>query len=458
MSTKVSGPKTVCANKLLRMSLSTFLLLVLLFGGLPVPRVQAATTWTVTSAADTDDGVCDRDCTLREALNSASSGDTINFSRNQTVTLRSPLPSINHRMIIKGRGANQTIIQASACNPVTRAGRCESAAYRVFFVETSGNLTLDGVTVRHGSCDNSCGTSSGGGISNRGTLSLKNSNILFNRAAAAGGGLDNDGGKLTLTNSTVSANAANLGGGLHNAGSLTITNSTVSANTSTSFAGGLSNTGSATLKESHFLANSADADGGGVYNSGRLTITGGAFFGNRADNLGGGIYSTAGDMRMTGAAVSGNSGYNGGGGIYNLSVLTVKDGMFYGNRGNNTSNYGGGIFNDGNGTLTVTASSFYNNTAYGGGGINNLGTLEMKDSEFIGNTAYYIGGGISNSSSANLEHTNFYNNHASSFGGGIWNGSALIAVSLILYDNSAPTGPSIQDDGETYFSNTVMDP
>lgn len=37
-------------------------------------------TWTVTSTADTNDHVCDTDCTLREALEAAQPDDTITFS------------------------------------------------------------------------------------------------------------------------------------------------------------------------------------------------------------------------------------------------------------------------------------------------------------------------------------------------------------------------------------------
>ena len=54
-----------------------------------------AATFTVTKTADTNDGVCDADCSLREAIgaaNTAASNDIINFdtsvfNTNQTITL-----------------------------------------------------------------------------------------------------------------------------------------------------------------------------------------------------------------------------------------------------------------------------------------------------------------------------------------------------------------------------------
>ncbi len=41
------------------------------------PPLTAAATWTVTKTADTNDGACDSDCSLREAIAAAASGDTI---------------------------------------------------------------------------------------------------------------------------------------------------------------------------------------------------------------------------------------------------------------------------------------------------------------------------------------------------------------------------------------------
>lgn len=39
-----------------------------------------AATVTVTKIADTNDGVCDSDCSLREAVSASKNGDTIVFS------------------------------------------------------------------------------------------------------------------------------------------------------------------------------------------------------------------------------------------------------------------------------------------------------------------------------------------------------------------------------------------
>src|SRR6266851_5645297 len=59
---------------------------------------HAATTYTVNSLADTDDGACTPTlCTLRDAINAAEGNpgaDIITFSVNGMITLGSTLPSI----------------------------------------------------------------------------------------------------------------------------------------------------------------------------------------------------------------------------------------------------------------------------------------------------------------------------------------------------------------------------
>src|SRR5580765_334283 len=69
---------------------------------------QAQTTFTVTKTADTNDGVCDSDCSLREAIlaaNSTFGQDTIAFnigSGPNTISPLSALPSISESVTIDG--------------------------------------------------------------------------------------------------------------------------------------------------------------------------------------------------------------------------------------------------------------------------------------------------------------------------------------------------------------------
>src|SRR5262249_37111481 len=83
-----------------------FLLITVLFGAAWV--AQAATTFTVTKTADTNDGFCNADCSLREAITAANATpgkDTIAFSIGsgvQTIVPLSKLPNITESVVIDG--------------------------------------------------------------------------------------------------------------------------------------------------------------------------------------------------------------------------------------------------------------------------------------------------------------------------------------------------------------------
>ncbi|MDL1920884.1 sortase, partial [Chloroflexi bacterium CFX5] len=313
-----------------------------------------AASLTVDSAADTvgNDGAC----TLREAITNANdnaatypdcaagsgASDTITFAANYTITLGSQLPAVTSQITITGNGVSNTIIQANAAPNI--------ATYRVFEVSATGNLTLDGLTVRHGRCNGSCATdtTNGGGIYSNGTLTVTNSALSNNSANQNGGGIYNSG-TLTVTNSALSNNSANSsGGGIYNRnGTLTVTNSTLSGN------------------------RAAFGDGGGIYNdNGTLTVTNSTLSGNSAGNGGGGIYNFFGTLTVTNSTISGNSAGWSGGGIYNyFGTATVTNSTISGN----SAGWSGGIYNY-FGTLNYS-NTIIANSAAGGDCNNNFGTI-----------------------------------------------------------------------------------
>jgi hypothetical protein len=144
---------------------------------------------------------------------------------------------------------------------------------------TPGDLTLQNVTLSGGS----------GGVSNNGTLSIKNSIISGN----TGSGVSNSYGTLTIENSTISHNTSR---GVTNSGSLTIQNSTIAGNTTNFGGGGISNYGGTVAIINSTISNNTANVGGGVsnpsgyYGGGSLTITNSTISGNRA-NHGGGVYN-----------------------------------------------------------------------------------------------------------------------------------------------------------------------
>jgi predicted outer membrane repeat protein len=134
-----------------------------------------------------------------------------------------------------------------------------------------------------------------------------------------------------------------------------------------------------------------------------------------------------------------------GGGINNDGTLAVSNCNL---SGNSVTNVGGGIYN--NGTLTVTDSTFSNNSAQGpvignGAGIYNYYALSVSGSTFTGNSAYY-GGGIYDTgvSTTTISNSTFYDNSATTEDGGGAYFSGTITVSI---SNTTFSGNSAADDG-----------
>lgn len=206
-----------------------------------------AATLIVDTTSDEGDGSCaDGDCSLRDALASASGGDMIQFTVTGTITLTLGELVIDRNLMIEGPGADRLTISGNNSS-------------RVFKISSGVTAMISGLTISNGAAP------IGGGILNdHGTLTITNSTIAGNSAStfqnAFGGGIYNAQGTITITNSTVSGNSASdifgFGGGIYNtAGTLTINNSTVSGNSASSDVG-------------------SDCTGGGIYSfGGRLMLS-----------------------------------------------------------------------------------------------------------------------------------------------------------------------------------------
>jgi CSLREA domain-containing protein len=167
-----------------------------------------AATFTVNTAAD-EQNTNGEWCSLREAIITANQNDqsgstdcpagvgqdTIDFDPSllgQTITLGSQLPAITDSagLTIDGGGANITISGNRGTSMIN--------GVRVFQVDSSGKLTLDGLTVTNGNAD------VGGGISNAGALTVRNFTISDHLAINAGGIYNQ--GTMTVSNSTIANN------------------------------------------------------------------------------------------------------------------------------------------------------------------------------------------------------------------------------------------------------------
>ncbi|MDP6821723.1 MAG: choice-of-anchor Q domain-containing protein [Dehalococcoidia bacterium] len=242
----------------------------------PTPLPTTPPTITVTKTGDSDDGVCNVDCSLREAIGNATSGDTIGIpSGTYTLTLGSELV-ISKSLTLAGSGAAVTIIQGSVGL---------APGYRVFNL-TGGTSALSGMTIRHG------GTAAYGSL---------------------GGGIRVTDATLTVSDSTITANSAGEGAGVFvSDGSVTITRSTISGNTIPSGNGGgikVETGGVLTVLNSTISGNSASGGGGGIRSRGTTMVTNSTITGNIADP-GAGIYvdSPGGLFRLTNTIISSNAG------------------------------------------------------------------------------------------------------------------------------------------------------
>lgn len=221
----------------------------------PTPTITPTPTpaaFVVTKTADTNDGACDADCSLREAItaaNASASNDMITFSAsaNGTITLGSALPNLanNGTLMITGPGASQLTVQRS-----TAGGTPE---FRIFAINGGATVNLSALTITNGKLL----IDRGAGINNDGTLSLS-AMVIAGNNAENGAGIRNTG-QLTIDNSTIANNTAKFNAGIDNTlgGQMLISNSTISGNMQSEGTGPIRNQdGQVTLINSTLSGNS----------------------------------------------------------------------------------------------------------------------------------------------------------------------------------------------------------
>ncbi len=361
-------------------------------------------TLTVTTSADTYDGVCDADCSLREAITAANilpGANTIEFNLSYpaTITLGSALPDISDDLTLDGPGASSLTISGND-------------TVRVLRVFGGVNFTLNAVTIADGYSPDLNG---GGGLYNYGITTVNNAVFQGNHTNTDqnGGALFNQAGTLTINSSTITGNSANFGGGIMSSpgGTLSVTDSTFSGNSAID-----------------------SGSGGGINSSGTLTVTHSIFTSNTANGLGGGIVVAEGSATVSDSTFDGNFAYGlaSGGAILNGgfmdSTLTVINSTFTNNYGDGA---GGALFNSGTGTLNLVNSTVVDNSAFRGGGLWNHGVLTVTNSTISGNAV--IGGGS---------------------GGGLYNDAGSLTLNNTILANS-PSGSDCYLNGGTvtaYYS------
>ncbi len=284
-------------------------------------NVTSAVQYHVTKTADTNDGTCDSDCSLREAISAsnATPGAVIIPAGTYALTIPGATEYNNATgdlnaiagMGIYGAGMKQTVIDANHLDRVINLDTNRSGSMA---------FALGDLTIRNGSVTVTRTIqydTYGGGLAALGQgdfIGLERVGVASSFADQIGGGIalfvpgtirdswignnasnQNGGGglaysydtnrKLSIRGSTFSGNTANgpggSGGGLYAQGTLLVANSTISGNHATRQGGGIDSesNGSLSMANSSVVFNtghtnpSASQSGGGVRLGGNFPST-----------------------------------------------------------------------------------------------------------------------------------------------------------------------------------------
>lgn len=218
----------------------------------------------VTKTADSDDGACNHDCSLREAVLEANlrgeAGVIVLEPGVYTLAIPGGGEDLGHTgdldvtgdLVILGSGADRTIVDGGGLD-------------RVLDVRVEGSLELHGVTVQGGWARPGGDLrlpNGGGGIRNLSSLALVRSVVRSNRADHEGGGIASFGVSLVVRDSTVSGNVAGFSGGGIAAELSDLENVTLSGNRAGLSGGGFLAYDDAALRNVTIAGNTANVGGG----------------------------------------------------------------------------------------------------------------------------------------------------------------------------------------------------
>jgi CSLREA domain-containing protein len=294
--------------------LQTNLLVILAFLFVFGATANAA-NWIVTKSANSNDGACDADCSLREAVAAADSGDTVVFSDSligQTITLGGSDINITKRITIDGFLNDPNVAFISGGN-----------TSRHFYVEDGAGLNLRNITLVQGNgkaTENQVGTTDGGAIYVRPTATLLLDRVsIRGNSAYFGGAISLGSGTHRFINSSITGNSGSAASAIfNNGGNLYIANVTVSGN----YTPDLDNSGHAIwnqqssgvtyIRNSTIVRNTTTAnggEGGGIFNrlNGTLNI-GNTIVAQNTDESGSDIKNEAATIISVGGNLIGDLG------------------------------------------------------------------------------------------------------------------------------------------------------
>lgn len=298
-----------------------FVQIALIFSIFTIASISAAAaTFTVTKTADTNDSVCDADCSFREAVGAANAtvdNDIVAFSSlfdsPQTIVLSLGEIAIanNGSLTIQGPGADKLTLDGNQTS-------------RILVTGANVVANVDGIRFTRGNGVGAINSGRGGAIYNVGGTMVLSNSILIANTAANGGALNN----AASSSPTVPAN-------------ITIIDCIFDGNTSTSSGGAFQNFSTSTIniRGSSVINNTSNSTGiaGAFQANGFVTITNSTFSGNASPaGTGGGVYFNGSSLIMTNTTITANSSSLGGGGLHRTGttlVANVRNTIIAGNSG-----------------------------------------------------------------------------------------------------------------------------
>ncbi len=337
--------------------------------------VPSASAITVTSTGEGG-------CSLREAVAAVNTGNSngpcgaIVSGGTTPINLPSNTYTISQGQILIGAGANLEIIGANPNAPALTTIDAGQDS-RVFEVAAGGVATITGVRITGGRTANGsvgaepsfAGTQSapGGGILNKGSLTLDRVILTGNQTGDGGPGADGNGLSPDANRRAGgSGNRSGDGGGIHNdsGATLVVTSSIISDNGTGD--GGEGGEGSDGNLSTAFNGGSQgglgaySGDGGGISNRGTATVSGTTisenFTGRGGNGGGGGSGSGEDESRDAGTGGGGGSGGSGG-----WAYTDINGSPDY-----RVTQGGGGIYNA-TGGITISGSTISGNATGAGG-------------------------------------------------------------------------------------------
>lgn len=362
------------------MRIKRLMKLLLPLCGLMAAGQAAAVTFNVSKTTDTNDGVCDSDCSLREAViaaNSTPGTDTILLSMGDyQLTLLGTLEDaaqtgdldITDSVVIQGAGHQQSTVN----------GMGEDKVFHVLETTAPVSLSLFQLTVRNGRNTSSLGA--GVAFFSSGLLHLEDTMFTKNHSDGYGGAVELRGTatgqpKLIASHSVFTENCSTSGAAIDGDGTWTISHSKFTKN------GGwfVPDQGAA-------FDCKVDQWGGALYlNRAFARIANSSFQDNQAIG-GGAIHTYCCDLYIENSTFTGNhayssTGFNGGAiELFGPAQIIIDNSTF---AYNSSNNMGGGIANDTSNLISLGNSILYNNSAMMGGD-DCYGSITSQGSNIVG--------------------------------------------------------------------------